>query len=137
MLALIDGENARDGHLFLADEVEICWEERLGTALLEKSKSPTLKPQILASILEYLLQREFPGARDAAESRVDASLSDSGLEESQAVASAQVLLRFAGKAGWAKVWPAMQGKNRLGRAIAESITYGRLGGGINFTANSK
>ena len=38
ILALVDEENERDGNLFFKEEVETCWSEPLGTALLEKSK---------------------------------------------------------------------------------------------------
>ena len=61
-LELIDSENERDGHLFLAKEIETCWDESLGAALLEKSRSAALKPQILGSVLESLFQHSYPGA---------------------------------------------------------------------------
>jgi hypothetical protein len=49
ILEIIDSENNRNGRLFVAREMEICWDERWGEALLEKSRSPLLKPQILAA----------------------------------------------------------------------------------------
>ena len=133
ILALVDGENERGGHLFVTEEVEICWDEQSGAALLEKSKNPTLRPQILASILEWMLKHNFPGARESAESRVEAGLSGTEVEQGQAAVSAQVILRCASDAGWAKLWPVIQGNNPLGRAIVESVTYGDPGG-TNFTA---
>jgi hypothetical protein len=133
ILALVDGENSRDGHVFVGDEVETCWDERLGAALLEKSKTPALRPQILAVILEWMFQRSFPGARESAESRIEAGLSGTELEQSQAAVSAQVMLRCTPDAGWAKLWPVIKGNNPLGRAIVESVTYGHPGG-TNFTA---
>jgi hypothetical protein len=134
ILALIDGENDRDGHLFVAKEVDTCWDERLGTALLEKSKSPALKPQILASILEFMFQRNFPGARESTESRIEAGVSGSELEQSQAVAAAQVLLRFSPDAGWAKVWPIIKGNKPIARSIIESVASEQPAA-INFIAN--
>ena len=131
ILELIDSENERSGHLFLAKEVEICWDEQLGTALLEKSRSPALQPQILSSILEFLLQRDFPGARESAESLLKAGASS--LEQSQAVTAAQVLMRCTANAGWAKVWPIIKEKKPIGREIVESISYGHAGG-TNFIA---
>ena len=133
ILALIEDEDARDGHVFLADEVEICWDEPLGAALLEKSKSPTLKPQILAVILEWMLERDFPGARALAESRIDSGLSGTESQKRQAAVSAQVILRCSSDAGWAKLWPVIRENNPLGRAIVESVTYGHPGG-TNFTS---
>ncbi len=59
ILNLIDGENERDGNFVLAKEVEICWSAQLGAALLEKSKSADLKPQIFSAVLEMLIEREF------------------------------------------------------------------------------
>ena len=133
ILALIDSENERDGHLFVATEMNICWNDRLGSALLEKSKCPTLKPQILGSILEFLLQRGFPGARESAESRMEA-VSSSELAQSQGVTAAQVLLRCTADSGWAKIWPIIKEKKPIGRAIVESVSYGHSGGS-SFIAN--
>jgi hypothetical protein len=128
ILSLVDGENERDGHLFITNEVEICWDERLGGALLGKSKSSTLKPQILASILEWMFLRGFPGARESAESCIEAGLSGTELARSQAAVAANVMLRVAPDAGWATIWPIIKGNNALGRAIVESVTYGDSSG---------
>jgi hypothetical protein len=133
ILEIIDGENERNGHLFVAKEIDICWDERLGAALLKKSSSPTLKPQIFGSILEFLLQRDFPGARESAESRIEAGLSGSEPEQSHVVMAAQVLMRHASDAGWAKIWPIIKEKKPIGREIVESVSYGHAGG-TNFIA---
>lgn len=136
ILALVEAENERDGYLFIADEIEICWDERLAAALLEKSKSPGLKPRILASILEYVLQHNVPGALESAESRIDSGLSGAEVEESQAVASALVLIRCTSDAGWSKVWRSIKEREKFGRAIVESVTYGNPGG-ANFSGKLK
>ena len=128
ILDLIDGENERYGHMFVAKEIDICWDERLGAVLLEKSSSPTLKPQIFGSILEFLLKRDFPGALESAESRVEAVLSGSEPQQSHAVTAAQVLMRHAPDAGWAKIWPIIKEKKPIGREIVESVSYGHAGG---------
>ncbi len=133
ILELIDSENERNGHLFIAKEIQTCWHERLGAALLEKSRSPALKPQILGSILESLFQHSFPGTRESAESRIETGLSGSEPEQSQAVAAAQVLLRHTSDAGWAKIWPIIKEKKPIGREIVESVSYGHAGG-TNFIA---
>jgi hypothetical protein len=131
IIELIDSENERNGHLFLAREMDVCWDERLGNALVEKSRSPALQPQILSSILEFLLQRAFPGARESAESRIDAGLSGSDAEQARAVAAAQTLIRNTADAGWAKVWPILKEKKPIGREIVEGVSYGH-GSGTNF-----
>jgi hypothetical protein len=133
ILELIDSENDRNGHLFLAKEIETCWDERLGAALLKKSGSSALAPQVLESILESLFQHSYPGARESAESRIDAGLSGSEPEQKQAVAAAKALIRNTSEAGWSKIWPILKEQKPIGREIVESVSYGNLGG-TNFTA---
>jgi hypothetical protein len=127
ILELIDGENERNGHLFVVKEVDICWNERLGSALLEKSRNSALRPQILGGILELLFERDFPGARESAESRIQAGASGSKSEQDQAVTAAQVLMRYGADAGWAKIWPIIKEKKLIGRKIVESVSYGHAG----------
>jgi hypothetical protein len=128
ILALIDDDNARSGHLFIAREVEICWDEELGAALLEKVKSSALTPEVLATILEWLLRHNFPGARELAESQIEAGRSGPELEQRRAMASAQALLRWTSDAGWPIVWPAIKENETIGRAVAESFSFGNPGG---------
>ena len=101
----------------------------MGAALLEKSRSAALKPQILGSVLESLFQHSYPGARESAELRIDAGLSGSEQEQSQAVTAAQVLMRHTSDAGWAKIWPIIKEKEPIGRKIVESVSYGHASGG--------
>jgi predicted NACHT family NTPase len=127
ILELIDAEDERDGHIFVANEVDICWDETLGAALLEKSRSSALKPQILGSILEILLKHEFPRAREFAETLIETKASGSELEQRQAVTAAQLLLRCTPDASWAKVWPLIRDGKPIGRSIIESASYGQAG----------
>jgi hypothetical protein len=128
IVELIDSENERNGHLFVAREMDICWDERLGTALLEKARSPKLHEQILGSILEFLLQRAFPGARELAEARIDTGLYGAEGEQGQAVVAAQVLMRHTPNASWAKIWPILKEKKPIGREIVESVSFGHQNG---------
>ena len=134
ILDLIDGENERDGYFVLAKEVEVCWSMQLGAALLEKSKSADLKPQILSAVLEILIERQFPGTRESAEGRLEAvSPESSPAQNRAAVAAAQVLMRRTPDAGWARIWPLFKKYKDIGREIVESISYG-FAGGTNFVA---
>ena len=126
ILELIDAENERDGHIFITEQVDICWDENLGAALLEKSRSSALKPQILGSILEILLKHGFPGAREFAETLMETKASGSETEQRQAVTAAQTLLRWTPDASWAKVWPIIR-DGEIGRGIIESTSYGQSG----------
>lgn len=128
ILEIIDGANERNGHLFVSEEIDSCWDARLAEGLVEKARSPVLEPQILRTILEFLLQRDVPGGRALTESLIDARLSGSDVEKRQAAAAAQVLLRCTPDAGWQKIWPIMKEKRPIGRDIIESVSYGHAGG---------
>jgi len=128
ILELIDSENERqDGYLSAANEMDICWDDSLGAALLEKSRSPDLKPQILGSLLEFLLSRDLPDGRESAESHIDKGLHGTEPEQRLAVIAGQALLRCASDAGWTKIWPLIKENKTIGREIIESASYRHVG----------
>jgi hypothetical protein len=133
ILELVDAENEQDGFLIIAKEMGICWDQGLGAALAEKANSPTLKPQILSVILEFLLQREHPGSREVVESLIENRVSGSKEQKSQSVAAAGALIKCTQDAGWATIWPLLKRQKSLGRQIIESLSHGHVGG-TNFVS---
>jgi hypothetical protein len=120
---LIEAKNKSDDHLFLVREVEICWDDRMGKALLAEAKNPELKPYILSSILDLLLPREVEGGREFAESLVDPLLMREEPGRSRAITAAQALMRHARDAGWGKIWPVFANSKEIGCEIVESVSF--------------
>ena len=119
---VINSENEANRTLFLTNEMNICWDEALGRALLEKSRSRELKPQVLGGLLEFLLRRDFAGSRETAVSRLE----DIQFRDSAFVAG-RLLLRYTPDASWPVVWPIIKANEEIGRGIVESASYGSTG----------
>ena len=126
---LIEAKNESNDHLFLAREVEICWDDRMGKALLVESKIPKLKPQILGSILDLLLPHGVEGGREFAESLLDPALLGKEQERTRTVTSARALMKHTMDAGWGKLWPIFIKNKEIGREIVESVSYTDVGHG--------
>lgn len=134
---LIEAKNSSDDHLFLAREVEICWDDRMGNALLAEAKNPQLKAHILSSILDLILPRRVEGAREFAESLVDPLLLDAQPERSKAITAAQALLKYTDDAGWGRIWPIFLKRKEIGREIVESASFSDVGHGSFITKLSE
>jgi len=137
MQQLIDAKNKSDDHLFMAREVETCWDNRMGNALLVEAKSPELKTHILNSILELILPRRVGGAREFAESLVDLLCLEAEPERSKAIIAAQALMKHTEDAGWGKIWPIFVKSKEVGRAIVESASFSDVGHGSFITKLSE
>lgn len=134
---LIEAKNKNDDHLFLAREVEICWDNPMGNALLVEARNPELKPHILSSILELILPRRVEGAREFAESLLDSVSLEAKPERSKAIIAAQALMKHTSDAGWGKVWPILVKSNEIGREVVESASFSDVGHGSFITKLSE
>ena len=124
---LIDAKNKSDDHLFLSREVEICWDSRMAQALLAQARKPDTKPHILSSILDLLLPRGVPEAREFAESLVEAPRLESEANRSKGIIAAQALMKYTGDAGWGRIWPIFKERKETAREIIESASFGDIG----------
>jgi len=134
---LIGAKNKSDDHLFLAREVEICWDDRIGNALLAEAKNSELKAHILSGILDLILPRRVEGAREFAESLADPLLLGIEPERLKAINAAQALMKHTNDAGWGKIWPIFAKSKEIGREIVESASYGDVGHGSFITKLSE
>lgn len=134
---LIEAKNKSDDHLFLAREVETCWDDRMGNALLVEAKNPELKTHVLNSILELILPHRVEGAREFAESLVDPALLKAEPERSRAITAAQALMKHTKDAGWGKIWPIFVQSKDIGREFVESASYSDVAHGSFITKLSE
>jgi hypothetical protein len=124
----IDSENARHGHLLISAEIEACWDERLGDALLNKVSDPSLKPELIKSLFVLLIRHDTKGSRELAESFIPESALQSESERGRMLATTLALMTQASDAGWSKVWPIINKNEQFGRLTIESLTYASEGG---------
>ena len=124
LLALIDYDDANDGHVFVIRRLERCWDDRLARALFEKSKEPTLKPRTLGILLEDLLGYGLREGRDFAESLVVSSTEAGEKQRERGIAAAQALVFTTEDSGWPVLWPAIQRNDGFGSAVVDAVAEG-------------
>jgi hypothetical protein len=124
LLALIDYDDANDGHVFVIRRLERCWDDRLARALFEKSKEPTLKPRTLGILLEDLLGYGLREGRDFAESLVVSSTEAGEKQRERGIAAAQALFFTTEDSGWPVLWPAIQRNDGFGSAVVDAVAEG-------------
>jgi hypothetical protein len=126
---LIEAKNKDNDHLFLGREVEICWDDRMGKALLIEAKNPELKLHIVRTIFDMLLRHGEAGALEFAESLLVPPLFGTDAERSRTVMAAQALMAHTTDAGWGRIWPILMKSKDIGREIVESVSYSDVGHG--------
>jgi len=128
---VIDHDNDRHGHLFVGREIEVCWDERIGSALLAKAREPHLKPEVINSLLQVLLEHNVIGARELATSFIKIPPPDRDREKQLMLGAIEALTSNTRDAGWPDVWPIVRDFPTFGRSVVESMSY-RHGGSANF-----
>jgi len=131
---VIDSENERTGHFFASTEIDTCWDDRMGEAMLRKVADPKLRPATVTGLFSLLGQHETPGWRDLAESFIDKSELERDTCRNRMRAAIEALIMTASDSGWLKIWPIFVGHNGFGKQVIESLSYGRAGG-LNFVEN--
>ena len=124
LATLIDKRDREDSPISVIRDIEICWDDRLANALLEKAKNETLKPQSVEQLLDHLLEHQSEETRLFAESLVPLPLPSGGKEREMAIVAARTLVRHAIDAGWHVVWPAIQQDAEFGREVVLNLTSG-------------
>ena len=109
----IDSENAQSGNLLISTEIDACWDEHLGGALLNKVSDPSLKLHVLTSLFALLIQHDTSGWRELADSFVFESALQSEPERSRMLATTLALMTNASDGGWSTVWPIISQNNEL------------------------
>lgn len=131
---VIDSENERTGYFFAFTEIDNCWDDKMGEAMLRKVADPKLRPATVTGLFSLLGQHETPGWRELAESFIDKSELEPETCRNRMRAAIEALIMTASDSGWLKIWPIFVGHNGLGKQIIESLSYGRAGG-LNFVEN--
>lgn len=100
-LQLIDADNKCSSYLSRIDKLEMCWDERLKNALLDKVKVLDLQPKCISQLLEELIKVDHEQSRDFAKSLLSWSGDD---DRQRAIFVAQVLLKQAQESDWDIIW---------------------------------
>jgi predicted NACHT family NTPase len=121
---IIDRENAQFAHVFIADQVECCWDEILGTALLRKAGDASLKPNVVVALLNLVLKHDVPGSRDFAHSLLTLPPPGGELAQGSMLAAGQALICSTNDSDWDRLWPIIRNFPAWGKLLIESVSYG-------------
>jgi hypothetical protein len=127
LLTLIDKEDQEVSSIHVVREIESCWDDRLASALLEKAKSDTLKPQSMGQLLDHLIEHRSEEARLFAESLATLPTPSDGEEREKAIVAARVLMHYTIETSWPVIWPAIQQDAEFGRDVILAMAHSPRG----------
>lgn len=127
LLTLIDKEDQEVSSIHVVREIESCWDDRLASALLEKAKSDTLKPQSMGQLLDHLIEHRSEEARLLAESLIILPTPSDREEREKAIVATRVLMRYTIEASWPVIWPAIQQDAEFGRDVISPMAHSPRG----------
>ena len=135
LTTLIDSENKDSNYIFATRQFKKCWDERLMSVVLERAKDSSIKPSCMGNLLEELLKRNYPPAKDYVKSLITYPLPSTEEARKRAIIAAQVLMKNATSDLWSVFWSILQQDNSFGREVLESMTDHDLRStNINLTA---
>jgi hypothetical protein len=118
---LVDEENRGYDRISAIDQMELCWDDQLGEAILAKVVEPGLKPSCMGALLAELLKRGAPGSRAFADRLLALPIPAAGDARARALAAGVALMRYADDGGWPASWAAMQADAEFGRALVVAV----------------
>ena len=119
---IIDGENARDVHIYKHIEAaEQLWDKQIESYLVKKIADKGLTKDNFGYVLTSLLIRKVKSARSLAESYLSVPVPHSQILRDKLMMSAKCLLLHTDDAAWSVVWKVIQHDTTTGKNILESV----------------
>ena len=131
---VIDHYNSNNNqYLHILDKLDYCFNDKLAYFLLEEAKKDTLIPELIKSILKYLLTKDFTPAKDYALSIVKALPTIPTEEEVRVVIQiALALINKLDEGAWLTIWSKVEENQEFGKDFLLSI-----GENLNISALSE
>ncbi len=120
LTTLIDSENKDSDYIFATRQFKKCWDERLMSVVLERAKDYSIKPSCIGNLLEELLKRNYPPAKDYVKSLITYPLPSTEEARKRAIIASQVLMINATSDLWSVFWSTLQEDKTFGREVLES-----------------
>jgi len=135
LMLIVDKENEKNGHIFITDIVENCWDDRLSEAILLKLKDMKFKTQSFDSLLSNLLKHQDIKSIEYAKHVLLLKINAEGVKRERAVISAANLLIYCTDEAWSAVWPIFQKDYLFGKSVITKIAHSYSRGQSNFYIN--
>jgi hypothetical protein len=120
LTTLIDSENKDSDYIFATRQFKKCWDERLMSVVLERAKDSSIKPSCIGNLLEELLKRNYPSAKDYVKSLITYPLPSTEEARKRAIIASQVLMINATSDLWSTFWSTLRQDQTFGREVLES-----------------
>jgi len=120
MLTLIDRQGKLAQEPRVIQTIECCWDDRIASALLEKVRDESLRPESVECLLRTLFQHQISEARKYALALVDYSFSEEDTRM-RALIAAKLLLRYTDDPGWSTIWSAIQRDEDFGMKLVTTF----------------
>jgi hypothetical protein len=127
LMQIIDSDNNSHGYLFINHEIDLCWDEDLGTDLLSKAREPHLKPAVVKTILHSVLQHDLLGSLGLARSFIVVPPPSTGAQRELMVGAIEALISGTHDAGWSEIWPIIRDYPDFGRIVVAAVSYASPG----------
>lgn len=119
----------RDQQYFLlSNEVDVCWDRELASALLVRAEDATLRSEIFKALIQLLLRHQVAGGRELAKIFILDPPPSGGPDKQRMLAAIQALATEAHDAGWTEKWPTLEQHPSFGKEAIASLAYATVGG---------
>jgi hypothetical protein len=116
----IDAENENAQIISVYEKLELCWDERLCDAVLEKVRQPHIKRgqfNSFRNLLACLVQRKHQASIEYVKSLIRSEYHQETEEGKKMIDAAFVLMENTDDACWDVIWPAITGNQEFGRGL--------------------
>ena len=115
-------------YFLLSNEVDVCWDGDLASALLVRAEDATLRSEIFKALIQLLLRHQAAGSRELAKISILDPPPSGGPEKERMLAAIQALATEAHDAGWTEIWPVLEQHPGFGKEAVASLAYATVGG---------
>ena len=115
-------------YFLLSNEVDVCWDGNLASALLVRAEDATLNSRVFMALIQLLLRHQAPGGRELATISILDPPPSGGPKKERMLAAIQALATEAHDAGWTEIWPVLEQHPSFGKEAIASLAYGTFGG---------
>lgn len=123
LMFLLEQDNAQHGDIYISNQVERLWDERLAIALFHKLQDDKLAANSIGSLLKLLLSKQVKSAKIFAQNQISTPPPTAGKAREIAIVAAKMLMLYGDNESWLLVWESIQSDSEYARAVLESVSF--------------
>ncbi|MBW4527569.1 MAG: hypothetical protein KME18_20690 [Phormidium tanganyikae FI6-MK23] len=123
LIILLDWDNTQHGDIYISNQVDQLWNERLETALCRKLQDEKLTAKSIGSLLKQLLSKQSKPAKTFAQAQISSPPPIAGKAREIAIVAAQMLMLYTDDESWALVWNSIQHDFEYRKKVLEAVSF--------------